>query len=52
MVTNKKFFKCKTHKVTEGNMEKYKIISPKEGKKREIKKQKFDEINRKQRTKW
>lgn len=31
-------------------MEKYKIISPKEGRKREIKK-KFDEINRKQRTK-
>lgn len=33
-------------------MEKYKIISPKEGKKGEIKEQKFDETSRKQRTKW
>lgn len=50
MVTTKRTRKCKADKVMEGKMKKK--ISPKDGKKGEIKEQNLDETSRKQRTKW
>ena len=50
MVTTKRTRKCKADKVMEEKMKKK--ISPKDGKKGEIKEQNLDETSRKQRTKW